>query len=192
MTTRPSSTSTTRGAARRLAVGGLVLAALLGAPACGDDDTSSGDSADTTTTTAAAAAEITVADAWARTSPMQATNGAAYLTITGGDADDALVGASVDPAVAGKVEIHETVMADDGAMADAGDMSSTTLAPAMEMRPIESLEIPAGETVSLEPGGYHVMLLELPAPLVVGSSFELTLDFETADDQTVTVEVRDA
>ena len=62
---------------------------------------------------------------------------------------------------------------------------------AMVMQQIMSLDLPAGETVELKPGGYHVMLIDLPAPLEIGQTFDVTLDFETAPDQVVTVEVRD-
>jgi hypothetical protein len=98
-----------------------------------------------------------------------------------------------------------TVMMDDGggamdgstttAMAGDGDTTTTAMgggmAEGMVMRPVERIELPAGETVALEPGGYHIMLLELVEPLVAGDTFEVTLMFENTPDQTVTVEVRD-
>lgn len=62
---------------------------------------------------------------------------------------------------------------------------------AMMMREIEELTLPAGETVSLEPGGYHVMLLDLPGPLETGETFDLTLTFANAGEQVVSVEVRE-
>jgi copper(I)-binding protein len=126
--------------------------------------------------------------------------------------DDALVGASVDPSIAAVVEIHETVPADEaegsmdgdtstagmmddtattGMMDDSTDTTGMGMAEGMVMQPIEELELPAGETVALEPGGYHIMLLELAEPLVAGDTFELTLTFREAGEQTVTVEVRD-
>jgi len=58
------------------------------------------------------------------------------------------------------------------------------------MRAVDRLEIPAGETVSLEPGGYHIMLLDLASPLEEGSTVELTLTFENAGELVVTAEVR--
>ena len=75
---------------------------------------------------------------------------------------------------------------DDGSMDD-GSMDMG----AMVMQQIMSLDLPAGETVELKPGGYHVMLIDLPAPLEIGQTLDVTLDFETAPDQVVTVEVRD-
>jgi copper(I)-binding protein len=54
------------------------------------------------------AAEVTVEDAWARTSPMTATNGAAYMVLTS-TVDDRLAAASVDEAIAASTEVRETV-----------------------------------------------------------------------------------
>ncbi len=122
---------------------------------------------------------VTVERAWARTSPMMASAGAVYMDLESAVADR-LTGASVDPSVAPVVEIHET------AMADSGDMSGQ-----MTMREVGEIALPAGETVSLEPGGYHIMLLALPAPLTVGQTFDITLSFESAGDLVVEVEVRD-
>jgi periplasmic copper chaperone A len=176
---------------RRLAaVALLTLTGLgLGLTACGDDD---GGSSGT--------ASVTVTDAWARTSPAMASVGAAYMTLESKDGD-ALVGASVDPSVAGKVEIHETVMAEssDTTMGMGSDTtamgmgSDTTMAGsgAMTMQPVASIPLPAGEAVSLAPGGYHLMLLDLAKPLTTGETIQITLTFEKAGSQTVDAEVRD-
>ena len=110
------------------------------------------------------------------------------------------MGASVSADVAGTVEIHETVAADgessETTMAMGGegsDTTETTMAGmgAMTMQPIESLELPAGETVVLEPGGYHIMLIDLVAPLESGQEIEVTLTFENAGERTITVPVQD-
>jgi copper(I)-binding protein len=103
-----------------------------------------------------------------------ANAGAAYMQLTSPEADR-LLGVSVPQSVAARAEIHETVMSGD----------------AMAMQQVEAIELPAGQTVSLEPGGYHVMLLELAEPLEAGETFELTLDFERAGDVVVVIEVRD-
>ena len=130
---------------------------------------------ETTTTTEAPAAEIEVSDAWARKSPMKTTAGAAYMKITS-PTEDALVGASVDASIAGMVEIHETVMAEDDSM---------------KMQHVDKIDLPAGEAVELKPGGYHVMLMELADPLEVGTTFDVTLSFENAEDLEIPVEVRE-
>ncbi len=186
-------------ATRRASTALAALALLLAA--CGSSDT------DTAADDAGSAEGVTVAGAWARNSPAMASAGAAYLQITSAT-DDALVAASVDPSIAGTVEVHETTMVDADQMAEGeamgeeGDMDHSDMgdeemaegemaegSAVMQMRQVERIALPAGETVALEPGGYHVMLLDLAAPLEIGDTFELTLDFETAPDQVVTVEV---
>lgn len=86
--------------------------------------------------------------------------------------DDRLVGAS--SAVAGVVQIHEMVMEGD----------------VMRMRELpHGLPIPAGQAVALKPGGYHVMLMDLKAPLVEGTTVDVALTFETAGTVTVPLAV---
>jgi copper(I)-binding protein len=112
------------------------------------------------------------------------------------------------------VEIHETLAADmaggDSAMPGeageetsedtmagdmSGDMTDDTMVGGMSgemtMRPVSSIVLPAGETVLLMPGGYHIMLLDLVAPLEEGQTFDVTLTFANSGTQVVTVEVRD-
>lgn len=190
----------------------VVVLATTGLVACGDD---SDDSADTTTTEAAAA-KLEVSDVWAR--PVEdltaKDTSAIYMVIKGGDEDDALVKASVPSDVAGTVELHETVAADESSTTAmegdmestttmAGDMESTTTAMdgdmgddmgdsgMMTMQPVESIPVPAGETVELKPGGYHVMLLEVKKVLAVGDTIDVTLTFEKAGEITTTAEVRE-
>jgi copper(I)-binding protein len=126
---------------------------------------------------------------------MMATAGAAYMTITSSTADK-LVGASVDASVAAVVEIHETRMVDGGMGTDTTMMmgGDTTMPGmgAMEMVPVDSLDIPAGTAVELAPGGYHLMLLDLAAPLELGSTFTVTLVFEQAGERLVEVVVADS
>lgn len=129
--------------------------------------------------------------------------GAAYLQIAnGGDTDDALVAAAVDPSVAAKVELHETTAAggtDEGSgsmsspTTGSGSMSTPTTdgSPMMRMSPVDRIDIPAAKTVSLAPGGYHIMMLDLATPLVVGTTVDLTLTFENAGQVHVSANVRD-
>lgn len=128
---------------------------------------------------------VTVSDAWARSSPTGVTMGAAYIDITSVN-DDSVVAVSVSSDIAARAEIHEVAKA-----MDMGDDSSEMHGDAMTMQEIDALELPAGALVQLVPGGYHVMLIDLAEPLVVGETFDLTLDFDQAPDLTVTVEVSD-
>ncbi|MBK6671762.1 MAG: copper chaperone PCu(A)C [Actinobacteria bacterium] len=170
----------------RTTIGVFVVGTALFATGCGDDSSSTAD--ESTTTTAAEAAAIKVEGQWARTSPANAEHGAAYMMITATD-DDMLTSASVDASVAGKVEIHETVPA-DGATGMTGATGMSGMG-AMTMRPVDGIELPAGESVELKPGGYHVMLLDLAEPLKAGDTIEVTLTFEKADPMTIKVPVRD-
>ena len=118
---------------------------------------------------------VTVTQAWARATPGTVKTGAIYLTATNnGMAADRLVGAS-SPA-ADKVELHEMAM-DNGVM---------------KMRPVKSLTIAPGKSVVLKPGGYHVMLTGLKAPLKEGDTVPLTLRFEKAGAIAVTAQIAKA
>lgn len=107
---------------------------------------------------------------WARPTVQGQSAGGAYLRVVGGSSPDRLVGA--DAAIAGRVELHSMSM--DGQV--------------MRMRPVDAVDVPAGRTVELRPGGLHLMLLDLKTPLKTGNRFPLTLRFERAG--AVQVEVR--
>lgn len=139
-------------------------------------------------TTATGRLEVT--DAWARNSPAVATAGAVYLRIANGtDADDALVGVEIDASVAAGAELHETVAA---MPSDSGMGMAPSGAPMMEMREVDEIAVPAGSTTSLEPGGYHIMLIDLVEPLTIGDQVEVRLVFERAGEVDVTAEVRES
>lgn len=91
-------------------------------------------------------------------------------------------------------------MDDHDAMGDGMDDHDTMgggMAPTPEgfammgMREVGSIDVPAGSTVSLEPGGLHIMLIGLATDLQPGDTYDLTLVFEAAGERTVTVEVRE-
>jgi len=107
---------------------------------------------------------VHIAQPWARATPKGASAGAAYLTITNkGSAPDRVSCASSDASA--QCQIHTMTM-DNGVM---------------KMRPVEGgLEIKPGETVTLKPGGLHVMLIDLKHPLEAGKTAEAKLQFEKA------------
>jgi copper(I)-binding protein len=60
------------------------------------------------------------------------------------------------------------------------------------MRPVEAIEIPAGQTVTLQPGGFHLMLIGLKEPLIQGQAVPVTLRFERAGEVPVMLAVQPA
>ncbi len=110
------------------------------------------------------AGSLKISAPWARATPKGASVGGAYMKITNtGTAPDRLVGGATD--IARRFEVHEMKM--DGGV--------------MKMRPVTGgLEIKPGETVTLDPAGYHVMLVGLEGPLKQGDHFKATLEFAKA------------
>lgn len=120
--------------------------------------------------------DLEIEDVWARTSAMNQQAGAVYMTITGGGEADRLISASVSSDVAMVAEVHETSADDDGMMS---------------MQEVPAVDVPADGSVSLEPGGFHIMLMQLAEPLEDGGEIELTLTFENAGEVDITAEIRD-
>lgn len=115
--------------------------------------------------------QMEIAQPWAR--PSTVRTGAAYFRLTNkGDSADALISVAGD--VADKVELHTMTM--DGNI--------------MRMRKVESLILPAGKSIAIEPGGLHIMLIGLKKPLVEGESFPLHLTFKKAGGVDITVHVQ--
>lgn len=148
-----------------LRCGTVALPLLLGLPAALQEQTTSPHGQP------GVAGPITVQHPWARASAGQSGNGAAFLSLAATGRADRLVSAST-PA-ARRVELHETTM--DGTI--------------MRMRPVAGIDIAPGKPAELKPGGLHIMLMDLPAPLKVGESFPLTLTFANAPPLTVSVKV---
>lgn len=102
--------------------------------------------------------------AWTRATPGAAKTGAGYLKVTNtGDTADTLIGGTA--AFARKVEIHTMEMTD-------GVMRMAKLDPGLVIEP--------GETVMLEPGGFHVMLMGMTEKMVEGDTVMITLEFQNA------------
>lgn len=110
---------------------------------------------------AQAPAPVKVEAAWARASVQGQMGTGAFMNLT---ASQPLSLVGVSSPAAGLAEVHEMKMEGD----------------VMRMRPIGQLALPAGKTVELKPGGYHLMLLDLKAPLMPGSSVPVTLRLRDA------------
>ena len=118
-----------------------------------------------------AVGQVSVSDAWVRgTVPGQQTTGA-FMRLNS-PADVTLTGAASP--VAKIVEIHEMKL--DGGV--------------MKMNAVDRLLLPAGKTVELKPGGYHVMLMDLARPLKEGDIVPVTLAFEDKAGRKLTVEAK--
>jgi copper(I)-binding protein len=117
--------------------------------------------------------DLVISQAWSRATPGGAKVASGYLTIENkGSAPDTLLGGKTD--VAGKLGVHE--------------MSSIN--GVMTMRALDGgLTLPAGQTVKLAPGGYHLMLTDLKQPLKQGDSVPMTLTFQKAGNVAVTFSV---
>lgn len=106
---------------------------------------------------------LSLTDLWTRATPPGAPTAGGYLTITNtGSEPDTLL--AVSSPVVGKSEIHEMATTDG----------------VMTMRPVEGIEIPAGGSVTLAPGGFHLMFITLTEPLKEGEKMPVTLTFAKA------------
>lgn len=115
-------------------------------------------------------AQVQVDSPWVRaTVPQQKATGAFMRLTSHGDARVV----SVSSPAAAVTEIHEMKMEND----------------VMKMRAVEALDLPAGQTVELKPGGYHVMLIDLKAQVKEGDMVPLSLVIENKDGKRETVEV---
>ena len=113
---------------------------------------------------------VSVQDAWANATPVGATVGAVYLELRTSNADSLLSAATT---VADRIEMH-TSREENGMM---------------QMRPLSTLDLQAGERFVFAPGGAHFMLIGLRQPLAAGMRIPLTLHFKNAASFTTQVEV---
>jgi periplasmic copper chaperone A len=115
---------------------------------------------------------LVIGHPWSRPTVSGMPTGVAYLSITNkGARQDTLIGAST-PAAA-RVEFHRTII--EAGMA--------------RMRPAGTLIVEPNATITAEPGGLHLMLVDLKAPLVAGTSVPLVLQFKSAGEITVQLKI---
>jgi periplasmic copper chaperone A len=105
---------------------------------------------------------LTITQPWSGATAPGATIGAAYFEIVNAGAADTLL--RIESPVARQVEMH----------------ASYTEGGTMRMRPVTSVDVPVGGRVRFQPGGLHVMLIDLTQPLKEGQRFSLTLVFQHA------------
>ena len=106
-------------------------------------------------------AQVEVSDAWVRATGQGQKATGVFMNLTAQKATR-LVGVKAD--LTGSAEVHEMKMEKD----------------VMKMQSVKALDLPAGQTVALKPGSYHVMLMDLKAPVAEDSHVVLTLLFEDA------------
>lgn len=142
----------------------LLIAVMMVAAQCGT----------ASTTTESSDPKIMVMEPWARSSPRGMTNGAVYMMFMNeGNTTDTLM--SAESEVAETVELHESKMEGE----------------VMKMKPVSSIEVPAGGSTTLKPGGLHVMLINLKQELTPGEKITLTLNFEKSGPMTIEAEIRE-
>ena len=119
----------------------------------------------------AAHAQVSVEDPWVRATVANQKATGAFMRLTA--AKDTRLVAVSSPA-AGMAQVHEMQMSGD----------------VMKMHAIDALPLPAGKTVELKPGGYHIMLMDLKQPVAAGSAVPLTLVFDSGNGQRESVQVQ--
>jgi copper(I)-binding protein len=118
---------------------------------------------------------IAIEDVWGRPSPMSASNAAFYMAIENiGQEQDSLIEASID--ICEATELHMSMIDDAGVMS---------------MQQVQQIDVLAGETTNLEPGGLHVMCIGRQANLAPGDSVPIVLSFSRAGEITVQAEIRE-
>ena len=145
-----------------------LAAAALSLAACNPSEPAKAPAAQTPTATDA----VTATDAWCRPSPNGAKAGGCYVTLTAAT-DDRLTGGSTPRAAS--LQVHE--MKTENGMMKMAELTA-------------GLPLPAGQAVALAPGGNHLMLIGLTAPLVAGETVPLTFQFASAPAITVQAQVR--
>ncbi len=124
-------------------------------------------------TVSVAHAEISVSDAWVRATPPGAQTAAVYLTLHNNGADDDLLDASTNVATEAQLHTHRHEQG------------------MMRMEQVASFALPSGVTIFLEPGGNHLMLMNINHPMQPGEIVEIELFFHLSEPLKLRVPVRD-
>ena len=116
-------------------------------------------------------AQVEIKDSWIRATAPGQTVAGGYMKITSAKSS-ALV--AVSTPLTSRAELHEMSM-------EAG---------VMKMRAVPKIDLPAGKTIELKPGGYHLMLMNLSRPLHKGETIPVTLTFEGPDKKKEQLEIK--
>jgi copper(I)-binding protein len=149
----------------------VLVAALLFGAACGSSDP----------------VAFAATGAWSRPTPGAATSGVVYLIVTSDRADE-IRGVDVPASVADHAEMHTTSIDDGGGLHDHSADDGSGLAT---MEELDAVPIAAGGSVVFEPGGNHIMLIDLVEPLRRGESFPVTIRFASGRELDVDVAIAD-
>lgn len=156
---------------RSLAAGAVALLAASGLSAC-SSSTDTGAAASSSPPASAATCPVTIADAWVKTAESGMT--AAFGTLSNPASEPVTITAAASPATSA-VELHEVVDSDGQ----------------MVMRPVEGgFPVPAGGTLTLEPGGYHLMLIDVTDGIEPGEEVGFTLTCSTGATMEFTAQAK--
>lgn len=144
---------------------GITAAALIVLSGCGGSTSSETESA------AANGCPLTVSDSWVKAAESGMT--AAFGQVANTSGSPVTITAAQTPA-AGMTELHETTMVDGS----------------MKMQQVSGFEVPADGELVLEPGGNHIMLMNIPAPIVAGEDVEITLTCADAGETSFVAQAR--
>lgn len=123
-------------------------------------------------TASSAFAHVTVSNPWARATVAQQQASGVFMDLRSAHDNAQLLSVTTD--AASTAEVHEMRMEDN----------------VMKMRAVPSVSLPSGQTVSLKPGGYHIMLMGLKKPLAAGDNIDLTLEVLHEDGAKERIAVR--
>ena len=174
-----------------LSVTAATLIAAGALSACGSSSGSNSTSSTASSSSSASGQQVAVTEPWVRATAPSAMTAAVYMTLKS-EAGNALMGATVPSTIAGSVQLHKTTATSGTSTTKMSggsttSMSHTSTTSMLGMKQVMSIPLPAGKSVQLAPGGYHIMLMNLAKPITSGEQIPVTLKFAKGAAMTVTV-----
>ena len=102
-----------------------------------------------------------------------------------------IMSTAIPASIAGMAQLHETTTSGES-MDSMDEMDDDSMTAMKGMKEVAKIDIPAGGSVQLKPGGYHIMLMELAKPIAAGDTVPVTLTFEKAGEVTVDAVARES